>query len=208
VTHISQNVFEQGIVAVRPMRRADVDAFAAWGIHTDPLFRHFNLPRLSKGVADQMWAFLAGAPEERRPFAGLLGDRVVASLIVRELDRAAGVGELGIILDPAWIGRGLGRRILAAFISVLAAEGFRRLQLEVAGYNERAIAAYRAAGFAVLDEYWADPEPGMDVGALLEGPAADAVSPNVRLDAHGRFQMRTVRMERQLDPQTKDDISP
>lgn len=182
------------------MRRADVDAFAAWGIHTDPLFRHFNLPRLSRGVADQMWAFLAGAPEERRPFAGLLGERVVASLIVRELDREQGIGELGIILDPARIGRGLGRRILAAFVSVLAAEGYRRLQLEVAGYNERAIASYRAAGFVALDEYWTEPEPGMDVAALLEGPAADAVSPNVRLDEHGRYQMRTVRMERRLDP--------
>jgi RimJ/RimL family protein N-acetyltransferase len=195
---MSYNVFEEGIVAVRPMRRADVDAFAVWGVHADPLFRHFNLPRLSPGIAEQLWGFLAGAPDERRPFAGLLGDRVVASLIVRDVDRAAGVGELGIIVDPALVGRGLGRRILAAFISVLAAEGFRRLQLEVAGYNGRAIAAYRAAGFAVLDEYWSDPEPGMDVGALLEGPAAETVSSNVRLDEHGRYQMRTVRMERRL----------
>jgi RimJ/RimL family protein N-acetyltransferase len=194
------NVFEEGIVAVRPMCRDDVDALAGWGIHDDPLFRHYNVPLLSRGDADELWAFLAGVPEQRRPFAGLVGERVVASLLVRNMEPAAGSGELGIILDPACIGMGLGRRILAAFAAVLAAEGFRRLHLEVAGYNGRAIAAYRAAGFAVYDEYWSDPEAGMDVESLLAGPAAGAMSPNVRRAADGRYRMRTVRMERRLNP--------
>ena len=82
------------------------------------------------------------------------------------------------MLDPAYLGRGLGRRILAAFVEVLAGEGFRRLQLEVGGYNGRAIAAYLASGFAVSGEYWADPEPGLDVESLLESPAAEAIAAN------------------------------
>jgi hypothetical protein len=80
--------------------------------------------------------------------------------------------------------------------------------LEVAGYNGRAIAAYLASGFAVCDEYWADPEPGIDVGSLLDGPAAGTVSPNVRLEPDGRYRARIVRMERRLTPTMKDDLSP
>ncbi len=195
-----QNVFQDEFVSVRPMRRDDVDALAVWGAHTDPLFRHYNVPLLSPADADALWTFLAGLPEQRRPFAGLAGSRVVASLIVRNMDAVTGEGELGIILDPACIGRGLGRRILAAFVAVLAGEGFRRLHLEVAGYNGRAIAAYRAAGFSAFDEYWADPEPGMDLAAVLEGPGAETVAANVRRDAGGGYRLRTVRMERRMHP--------
>jgi RimJ/RimL family protein N-acetyltransferase len=172
------------------MRREDVDALAAWGRHDEPLFRHYNVPALSALAADELWAYLAGSPAERRPYAGVEGERVVASLILRQMDHAAGSAELGIILDPACMGRGLGRRILESFAAVLAGEGFRRLRLEVAGYNERAIAAYRAAGFTVLDEYWAEPEPGIEIAALPDR--------EVRDDGSGRYRMRIVRMERRL----------
>jgi RimJ/RimL family protein N-acetyltransferase len=189
------------------MRRDDVDAFASWAQHSDPLFRHYNLPALSVADADELWAFLAGTPLARRPYVGLADERIVATLIVRNMEPATATGELGIMLDPAYLGRGLGKRILGAFVAVLASEGFRRLHLEVAGYNGRAIAAYRASGFAVCDEYWADPEPGIDVGALLDGPAAETVSPNVRLESDGRYRTRIVRMERRLTPSMKDDLS-
>jgi len=180
------------------MRREDVDAFAGWARHADPLFDHYNVPALSAADADALWAALSASPASSRPYAGLADDRVVAVLIVRQIDPAAASGELGIMLDPAYVGRGIGRRILGAFATVLGDEGFRRLRLEVAGYNGRAIAAYLASGFAVRDEYWADPEPGLDIELLLDGPAADTVSANVRLDPDGRYRVRIVRMERRL----------
>lgn len=207
-THIPNNAPDSAMVTIRPMRREDVDAFAAWAKHIDPLFRHYNLPALSHADADELWAFLSGMPEVRRPYAGFAGDRMVATLIVRNMVPAEASGELGIMVDPAYLGRGLGRRILEAFVEVLTSEGFCRLQLEVAGYNGRAIAAYLASGFAVCDEYWADPEPGIDVGSLLDGPAAGTVSPNVRLEPDGRYRARIVRMERRLTPTMKDDLSP
>jgi len=127
-----------------------------------------------------------GSPAARRPYVGLADERIVATLIVRNMEPATATGELASC--STGVSRaGLGRRILGAFVEVLANEGFRCLRLEVAGYNGRAIAAYRASGFAVCDEYWADPEPGIDVGALLDGPAAESVSPNVRLESDGRY---------------------
>jgi diamine N-acetyltransferase len=196
------------MVTIRPMQRADIDAFAGWAEHRDPLFRHYNLPALSPAAADELWAFLSGTPHVRRPYAGFADDRMVATLIVRNMVPAEASGELGIMVDPAFLGRGLGRRIFGDFVVVLASEGFRYLHLEVAGYNGRAIAAYRASGFAVFDEHWSDPEPGLDVESLLDGPAAAIVLPNVRLDSGGHYQTRVVRMERRLTPSTKDDSAP
>lgn len=207
-THIPNNAGETVMVTIRPMQRADVSAFAAWAKHTDPLFLHYNLPPLSDANADELWAFLSGSPAACRAYAGLAGDRMIATLIVRNMVSADASGELGIMLDPAFLGRGIGRRILRDFVAVLATEGFRRLHLEVAGYNGRAIAAYRASGFAACDEYWADPEPGFDVGSLLDGPAATTVLPNVRLASGGQYQTRVVRMERRLASSMKDDPGP
>jgi RimJ/RimL family protein N-acetyltransferase len=190
-------VEQEEIVAVRPMRREDIDAFAHWGRHADPLFRHYDVRALSPAEGDDVWRALAGAPTLRRPYAALVDDAVIGSLVLRP--QAAGVGEVGIVLDPRFIGRGLGRRILAAFLVVLKAEGFQRLRLDVAGYNARAIAAYRAAGFAPVDERWDEPEPGIDVAALLGGPAGDALAPHVASGPGGRYRMRVVRMEHRLD---------
>jgi RimJ/RimL family protein N-acetyltransferase len=197
-THIPNNVAGGTNVAVRPMQREDVEAMGQWQRHVDPLSRHYDLPVMTPANAAELWAFLSGAPAVRRPYVGVLEGEVVATLIVRNMDPATGGGELGIVLNPAYLGRGLGRRILRAFVMVLANEGFRYLHLEVAGYNGRAIAAYLASGFTVRDEYWADPEPGIDLGSLLDGPTAGAVVPNIRIEPDGRYSARTVRMERRL----------
>jgi RimJ/RimL family protein N-acetyltransferase len=193
-------VGQEEIVAIRAMRRADVDAFAGWGKHADPLFRHYDVRALGRAEGDAFWATLAAAPERRRPFAALVGSAVIGSLVVRPA--GPGLGDVGIVLDPRYIGRGFGRRILAAFSVVLRGEGFRRLRLDVAGYNARAIAAYRAAGFAPVEERWDEPEPGIDVAALLHGPSAAALAPHVML-VDGRYRMRVVRMECGLDAPTK-----
>jgi RimJ/RimL family protein N-acetyltransferase len=174
-----------------------------FGRCADPLYRHYDVHALTPAEAEALWRMLGGEPAVRRPYAALCDGEVVGSLVVRPLE--AGVGDIGIILDPRRIGRGLGRRILAAFAEVLLADGFRLLRLDVAGYNARAIAAYRAAGFAAVAERWDEPEPGIHLEALLRGQAGEALAPHVSRSADGRWRMRVVRMERRLDEPTKED---
>jgi RimJ/RimL family protein N-acetyltransferase len=168
------------------------------------MYRHYDLSPMTRPAADALWRALNAEPGIRRPYAGLLGERLVAMLILRSSRPQTGAGEIGIVLDPAEIGRGLGPRILRAFIAVLAAEGLRRLSLEVAGFNRRAIGAYRAVGFAITGEHWGEAEPGLDLGTLLMGPGAAEVAMHVRPTDGGGHTMRILRMERRLDQETKD----
>lgn len=186
------------------MRRDDLEGLRAWGRQVEPMYRHYDLPPLTPAGIAALWRALSAGPGTRRPYAGLLAGRLVAMLVLRDVDSKAGSGDIGIVLDPAEIGRGLGGRILRAFIAVLAAEGLRRLSLDVAAFNRRAIGAYRAAGFAVTGERWGAAEPGLDLGSLLIGPGAADVALHVRSTDGGGHTMRILRMERPLDPETKD----
>lgn len=68
---------------------------------------------------------------------------------------AAGhVGHLGAMwVDPAWRGRGVGRRLFAAACDELEAAGCERIELSVTEGNERAIALYQRFGFALTGRH-------------------------------------------------------
>jgi len=185
-------------VHVRPMCRADLDYMRAWGRHSDPLFVGYNVPALSDTDCDAYWSVLSARPKTRH-YAGCLNSVFVAHVIVRKIDLAAGSADLGISSDPRFLSRGIGRRVIRALARELAADGFRLLTLEVAGFNQRAIAAYRAAGFHQTAIRRIAADDGIDYAGLLaseshawlrdhlemraEIPRVDVLTMEMRLDA-------------------------
>jgi putative acetyltransferase len=59
-----------------------------------------------------------------------------------------GFGELGMLVDRAWRGRGAGSALLAAAADMARDQGLHKLCLEVFARNAAAIAVYRKAGYA------------------------------------------------------------
>jgi len=59
-----------------------------------------------------------------------------------------GYGELGMLVDRAWRGRGVGSALLAAAADWARDRGLHKLCLEVFAHNAAAIAVYRKAGYA------------------------------------------------------------
>ena len=59
-----------------------------------------------------------------------------------------GFGELGMLVDRAWRGRGVGSALLAAAADWARDQGLHKLCLEVFAHNAAAIAVYRKAGYA------------------------------------------------------------
>lgn len=65
----------------------------------------------------------------------------------------------GFVVDPAWQGRGIGRDVLRRSCRQLRTDGARRVRLEVAVGNDRALGLYRHVGFTNLttEDYYALP---------------------------------------------------
>ena len=71
--------------------------------------------------------------------------RVIGMLHV-EVSRH-GFGELGMLVDRGWRGRGVGTALVAAAAGRARGQGLHKLSLEVFAHNTAAIALYRKAGF-------------------------------------------------------------
>ena len=84
------------------------------------------------------------------------GSAVGTLRLTRDGDSA---GIYGFAIDPSWQGRGIGRAALRRACEQLRAEGARRIGLEVAVENERALGLYTSVGFApvITEDYFALP---------------------------------------------------
>ena len=58
-----------------------------------------------------------------------------------------GFGELGMLVDRDWRGRGVGSALVQAAVSRARGQGLHKLCLEVFAHNTAAIALYRRSGF-------------------------------------------------------------
>jgi ribosomal protein S18 acetylase RimI-like enzyme len=65
----------------------------------------------------------------------------------------------GFVVDPSWQGRGIGRDALRRACEQLRAQGARRIGLEVAVENDRALGLYTSVGFepVTTEDYFALP---------------------------------------------------
>jgi L-amino acid N-acyltransferase YncA len=73
------------------------------------------------------------------------GDRIVGMANV-DVGRF-GAGDIGMLVDAGWRGRGVGSGLLQAAIEWSRAEGLHKLCLEVFPTNAPALALYRKCGF-------------------------------------------------------------
>jgi len=58
-----------------------------------------------------------------------------------------GFGEIGMLVDRDWRGRGIGSALLQAATGLARQQGLHKLSLEVFAHNTGAIALYRKCGF-------------------------------------------------------------
>jgi RimJ/RimL family protein N-acetyltransferase len=87
--------------------------------------------------------------DEKSWFAIEADGKVIGSIGLHDQNRLTGVTSFGIgINDPDYIGRGYGREAIALALDwAFRIQNWRRVWLDVAANNERAIRAYQALGF-------------------------------------------------------------
>ena len=96
------------------------------------------------------------SPHERTMVIEVNGSLLGTLRVTRDGDDA---GIYGFAVDPPWQGRGIGREALRRACGELRAAGVRRIGLEVAVDNERALGLYTSVGFkpVITEDYFALP---------------------------------------------------
>jgi ribosomal protein S18 acetylase RimI-like enzyme len=109
--------------------------------------------RPAAGVAERL---ASGSEQERTLLVESAGSTVGTVRLVRHGEEA---GIYGLAIAPAWQHRGIGRAVLLDVCERLRREGARRVGLEVAVDNERALGLYTSVGFTATttEDYYAIP---------------------------------------------------
>jgi RimJ/RimL family protein N-acetyltransferase len=85
------------------------------------------------------------ACDARSGIVAVAGGRIVGMI---QVDAGPfGFGDLGMLVDRDWRGRGIGYQLMQAAIAWSRAEGLHKLSLEVFPMNAAAIRLYRKCGF-------------------------------------------------------------
>jgi RimJ/RimL family protein N-acetyltransferase len=140
-------------VRLRPFQRTDLRQIIAWRRDTE----------LRRGA---LWSDAPFGPREAQRWLRAVSDgldpsRLTLAIELREagrlvgltnltrIDRRAGTAYFGVVIGEkdCW-GRGLARETLTLMLRRAVGLGLRKVLLEVAGDNPRAIALYQRAGFA------------------------------------------------------------
>jgi ribosomal-protein-alanine N-acetyltransferase len=145
-------------VALRGFRARDTIAISQ--IVADGLREHYD-PSLYATLS-QPWpeGFLVAADQSDRPIGFLLG--------VSQVEGEARI--LMFAADRPWRTRGVGSRLMEAFMERCRHRGMRRITLEVRVSNATAIRFYTRYGFSVTDllrAYYSDGENGYQMARDL-----------------------------------------
>jgi len=119
--------------------------------------RHWGLGAYFEAkVAHELAEFIARYDRDHdRLFLALDGERVIGAIAIDGSDATAaseGVRVRWFILDEAWHGRGIGKRLLAAAMAFLAERRCARCYLTTFAGLDAARALYERAGFRLVGE--------------------------------------------------------
>ncbi|WP_053955068.1 GNAT family N-acetyltransferase [Inediibacterium massiliense] len=140
-------------VCIRDLDREDVDKMQCWGKHEDPLFFHYNFPKLSKRQRDEWYKQKTQKFTKRSFTIENKEGRVVGYFSIRDIKWIRKKSELGIVLDPDCINCGYGTETLLLFLDYyFKVLNMKSIVLRTAKFNERAIHCYLHCGFKKIKE--------------------------------------------------------
>ncbi len=130
----------------------EADARMAFDWRNDPVVRRYSHDPAELDFADHQrwWRAAVAAPD--RDLLLAIDDGVPVGVL--RLDRDGDRALVSIYLDPARIGRGLGRRVLDAAADFAAAQGLVALTATIEQANTASQSAFAKAGYVPVGELW------------------------------------------------------
>lgn len=187
-----------GDLIIRARTRGDIDEYAKWPQYPKA-FEAFNkvfslrFAAMTQQERDEQFGAWAEDGGRITLCVDKANEKAVASLTLREIDwDSRKIGNMGFLVNPAHVDKGLGTRIMLAVKDWCFGHGIVSLRFDVVACNFRAVRCYEKAGFSIVGEFWKDEEPLR--GKDLTLPEYDSMRPHVRID-EGSPQIRFWWME-------------
>ena len=138
---------------IRGLLREDVDKMHLWSTHTEPLFFHYNFPKMSQVERDS-WYRVKTVRWKKKSYAiENTEGHVIGYLLIRDIQWFRRESELGIVLDPQYMSQGYGTDALQAFLHFYFTKmNMQAIRLRTAKYNTRAQRCYEKCGFKAIEE--------------------------------------------------------
>jgi aminoglycoside 6'-N-acetyltransferase len=159
-------------VVLRPLVETDVERIVELG--ADP-----EVTRWWRGLTREHVLEKTRGDDEGVAAFAIVIDGAVAGMIQyhEELDEEYRHAGMDLFLGARYHGRGLGPDAVRTMTTHLIADrGHRRLTIDPAAHNERAIRCYEKVGFrrvGIMREYWLDPDGVWRDGLLMDLLASD-----------------------------------
>lgn len=144
-------------ITITPIKLEDTFFLKEWGVHENPLLADYNLPELTIGELEA-WYYSKirksnnkyfSVFNEKNRFIGYLGIKNIRKILKDSI--------LGIVFDPNYVNKGYGTEAIITFLDYYFNEmNMKRLYLEVARFNKRAMRCYEKCGFKIINSYLAE----------------------------------------------------
>lgn len=173
---------------LRDLRHEDLEQIESWRPFTDPLSRLWNIPRGTR-LSRELW-FTVNQTDQTRLWLVIErkeDGQIIGTLSLREIVKHISA-RLGITLGADYVEQGYGSEALRLFLPHYFHEmDFRRMFLDVAAANRRAVHVYEKLGFRRTGSHYRDIPENTDL-RFLEQEQYRSLRPYFRRHL-GRMQL-------------------
>jgi RimJ/RimL family protein N-acetyltransferase len=136
------------------MVKTDLRAMMSWRPFADPLYQPYDFPRRTWGDHVRWFEWRTRDPSRRMFVIENENHEVIGSLTLREIDQQQSA-RLGITVGADYVSQGYGSEALQLFCDhYFGSMGFKRMDLDVAATNLRAVRTYRTLGFRLVGQHY------------------------------------------------------
>lgn len=143
-------------VKITPLTLEDTYFMKNWGTHENPLLSDYNLPSLNDEEIKEWYEYKTGNKDKKYYSVYNEEYRLIGYMGIKNIRRIFKDAVLGIAFDPNYVNQGYGTEAIIAFLDYYFNHmKMRKMFLEVAQFNKRAIRCYEKSGFRIIDRYLA-----------------------------------------------------
>jgi len=140
---------------IKELKLDDVYQMNNWGRHHSLLFKDYNFPDMNDKQIFDWYKFKVKNKNKKSYSIKLKSGKLIGYLTTREIKRFRKISTLGLVLDPNYMNNGYGTEALITFLNYYFQNlKMKKMILQVAKFNKRAIKCYEKCGFRLLKEYY------------------------------------------------------